>query len=395
MDGDTGVSQHSHSLSGRSILLAVSGGIAAVESVRLCRELRRHGATVSPMMTKEATKIISPLTLSWGSGTEVISSWESSMSQLDKYDAIVVAPATRNTIAKHLNGIMDSPLMMALSAARGSKTPLVFVPSMHSDLFDDPVTGDLISSLEDEGSEVIFDDEEEGKRKQPDPVEIVAQICHIVNSRLPNRRIVAITLGANSAPIDDIRSITNTSSGLTGWTISEHLHRMGHKVTCIAGNTTKNPNFILPDIRRAFDPQKMLNQALKVATELSPDTWIFCAAVLDYIPEYVSGKIPSSQDELSVKLLPTQKHIPLILEKTGECYSIGFKLESSVEIQQLIDNASSQVDRYSMNAVFANRLEDIANENSSRAWLVESDGNTREIPDLTSLCENIEALMAS
>ena len=119
MVGDTGVSQLSNSLAGRRVILAVTGGIAAVESIKLCRELRRHGALVFPMMTKEATKVITPLALSWGSGTDIVSDWDPDMSQLDAYDGIIVAPATRNTIAKHLNGIIDSPVMMAHSAARG------------------------------------------------------------------------------------------------------------------------------------------------------------------------------------------------------------------------------------------------------------------------------------
>ena len=100
MAGDTGVSQISNSLVGRKVLLAVTGGIAAVESIKLSRELRRHGADVSPMMTKEATKVITPLALSWGSNSDIISNWDSSMSQLDDYDGIIVAPATRNTISK-------------------------------------------------------------------------------------------------------------------------------------------------------------------------------------------------------------------------------------------------------------------------------------------------------
>ena len=111
MAGDTGVSQLSNSLVGRKVLLAVTGGIAAVESIKLCRELRRHGALVSPMMTKEATKVITPLALSWGSNSDIISNWDSSMSQLDDYDGIIVAPATRNTISKHLNGIIDLSLI--------------------------------------------------------------------------------------------------------------------------------------------------------------------------------------------------------------------------------------------------------------------------------------------
>ena len=395
MVGDTGVNQVSNSLAGRRIILAVTGGIAAVESVKLCRELRRHGALVSPMMTKEATKVISQLALSWGSGNEIVSNWDHSMSQLDGFDGIIVAPATRNTIAKHLNGIIDSPVMMALSAARGNNTPLIFVPSMHSDLFDDPVTNEILSQLSAEGSHVIFDHESEGKRKQPSHIRIVAESSNIINSKLPNRKRVAITLGGNAAPIDDVRNIVNYSSGKTGWSISEYLYRMGHDVYCLVGRTTNPSNFTLPKVILAEHPKQMLDEAVKISSSFSPDVWIFTAAVLDYIPLPIDGKVPSSEEEINVKLTPTQKHIPRIIEATGNCYSIGFKLESNVDVERLLERASSQISQYSMDAVFANRLEDMQNPTAPRGWLIDSDGNTMKIPNLYSLCEKIESLLAN
>ena len=275
MAGDTGVSQLSNSLAGRKVLLAVTGGIAAVESIKLCRELRRHGALVSPMMTKEATKVITPLALSWGSNSDIISNWDSSMSQLDDYDGIIVAPATRNTISKHLNGIIDSPVMMALSAARGKGTPLIFVPSMHSDLFDDPVTSEILSQLSSEGSHVIIDHEKEGKIKQPSHIRIVAEFSNILNCDLPNRKRIAITLGSNIAPIDDVRSITNHSTGTTGWSISEYLYRMGHDVFCIAGRTQYYPNFNLPKVKYTEHPIEMLEEAVNISSSFTPEVWIF------------------------------------------------------------------------------------------------------------------------
>jgi len=395
MVGDTGVSQLSNTLVGRKVLLAVTGGIAAVESIKLCRELRRHGAHVSPMMTKEATKVITPLALSWGSNSDIISNWDSSMSQLEDYDGIIVAPATRNTISKHLNGIIDSPVMMALSAARGKNTPLIFVPSMHSDLFDDPVTSEILSRLSTEGSHVIIDQEKEGKRKQPSHIRIVAEFSNIINSDLPNRKRIAITLGSNLAPIDDVRSIINHSSGTTGWSISEYLYRMGHDVFCLAGRTSYHPNFNLPKVMYAEHPIEMLEEAVDISSSFSPEVWIFSAAVLDYVPESFQSKIPSSKEGIQINLAPTQKHIPEILKATGQCYSIGFKLESNVDLEQLLEKASSQISRYSMDAVFANRLEDLDNPDSPRAWLLDSDGKSSEIPDLTSLCEIIESLMTN
>ena len=395
MVSDTGVTLHGETLANRRILLAITGGIAAVESIKLSREMRRHGAEVLPMMTKEATKVVTPLAVSWGAGSEAISDWNPSMAQLEAFDAIVVAPATRNSIAKHLNGIMDSPVMMALSAGRGNRTPLIFVPSMHSDLFDDPVTSELLASLTEEGSYVIVDDEKEGKRKQPTAVEIVSQLCHILNSSLPNRKKIALTLGANSSPIDDVRSIVNTSTGKTGWSLSEYLYRMGHRVVCVAGKTSADPKFNLPDVRKSDSPERMLQEAIRVSEEEKPDVWIFSSAVLDYIPEPISGKIPSGESNISVTLVPTEKHIPKILSKMQDCVSIGFKLESNIEPTSLINKATILMEKYSLSAVVANRLEDLRTPGPPRRWLIDSNGSVTEMPDLHSLCSEIEAYITS
>ena len=275
MVNDADVESRGRSLANHRVLLVVTGGIAAVESVRLSRELRRHGAVLSILMTSEAEKIITPLALSWASGTTALTGWDHKMAQLDDYDAILVAPATRNTISKHIHGLIDSPATMALSAARGNETPMLFVPSMHSDLFDDPVTSEHIAALRDEGSAVMFEEPQEGRRKQPDAVSIVAELCNLVNSELPDRKVVAITLGANRAPIDAVRAIQNASSGSTGWTIAQYLHRMGHRVICIAGKTSVAPEFTLPDVRRGGSPNEMLAVSLEVASsDPKPDVWI-------------------------------------------------------------------------------------------------------------------------
>jgi hypothetical protein len=151
----------------------------------------------------------------------------------------------------------------------------------------------------------------------------------------------------------------------------------------------------MPKVRNAEHPEEMLDEALKIASSFSPEVWIFSAAVLDYLPDQVQVKIPSSKDDIQIKLTPSRKHIPRVIEATGECYSIGFKLESNVDVQQLLERASSQISRYSMDVVFANRLEDLKSSSTPRAWLVESSGEATEIPNLMSLCNKIESLLAN
>ena len=394
MSSDVDVDPQGDSLAGRHVLLVVSGGIAAVESVKLSREIRRHGADLSIIMTKDAHKVITPLALSWASATPIITEWDSEMAQLSEFDGILVAPATRNTISKHIHGIMDSPALMALSAARGNATPIIFVPSMHSDLFDDPVTSELLDELYAEGSHIVLDIPSEGRRKQPNHIQIVAELCHHINNNLPNRKKVAITLGANRAPIDSVRAIQNASSGATGWRLAEHLHRMGHNVVCIAGVTSSDPNFMLPSVIRDGTPSGMLSTCLEVATSKpTPDAWIHAAAVLDYYTDPISGKKPSGEGGWELKLSSGPKHIEEISHLTNDCVRIGFKLEVDVTVDELLKRATAQIERLGTDAVVANLKDEVHDPNTPRGRVVLPDGDVLEMRDDSELCRTIESLL--
>ena len=396
MSEDTGVSVIGDSLEGKRVILAVSGGIAATESVKLARELRRHGAEVFPMMTKSAEKVITPLALSWGSGIDVVTDWESQMSQLGRFDGLILAPATRNTVAKFVHGIIDSPIMMAISAASGSETPILFVPSMHNDLFQDKVTDELLSESANRGVEIMFEEPQEGKRKQPDPVDIVATFCNLVNRSIAGRKRVAITLGANAAPIDSIRKIVNTSSGNTGWSIAEYLHRMGHDVVCVSGITSRKPTFSLPDIRIAESSDSMLEESILIAnSEKKPEFWIHAAAILDYSPEPITGKFPSNSGDWEITLKPTLKHLKELREHTIGCKRIAFKLEVSGAEDSLIGKSIDLISENELLAVVANMLTDVQGKSNSRCRIVFSDGKVSEIRDIGDLCVEIERILTS
>tara|TARA_S200000501_G_C20798392_1_gene732886 strand:- start:60 stop:1253 length:1194 start_codon:yes stop_codon:yes gene_type:complete len=393
---DTGVTVQGPSLEGKRVILAVSGGIAATESIKLARELRRHGADVYPIMSKSAEKVISPLALSWGSGGQVITKWDPEMSQLSGFDGLILAPATRNSIAKFIHGLLDSPMMMALSAAAGRQIPMMFVPSMHNDLFHDAVTSDLLSSLEGLGVEVLLDESSEGRIKQPSVTEIVARFCNITNRRLENRKMVAVTLGSNIAPIDSVRSIVNTSTGRTGWAISEHLYRMGHDVVCLVGNTSSGPTFTLPDVRVAESPEKMLNESIHLAKSIpSPEFWVHAAAVLDYVPEYNDGKMPSGADNWKIDLLPTKKHLQVLKEHVEGSRRIGFKLDVGVGEETLVSRSKDLISENDLHAVVANLLHEVDDLSKKRCRIVFSNGEVESIQDLSCLCDSIEDIISS
>ena len=390
---DTDVERKGSSLAGQRILVGVTGGIAAVDTVRLLREMRRHGAEMLVIMTESAQRVITPLAVEWASQCEVITDWDGDMKQLENVDAILVAPATRNTIAAHLHGMQHGPLLMALSAARSRSTHVLMVPSMHADLADDPVTDDIVERLRKEGIDVMWGDLEEGKRKTPNHEHIVARFAHGIHSRSSNRKNVVVTLGGTYSAIDDVRGVQNTSSGTTGYAIADELYRHGHDVTCVVGRTSVTQPTWLPLCIKAEQPQEMLAE-LKALSNDDIDAWIHAAAVLDYIVESpAEGKLASQQGPLQVNLVEGQKHIQELKESVRGSTRIGFKLEAGVKQRDLIHRATAQIEHAEMTAVVANRLEDLGDSTKPRGYLVDKQGSHFVLQTQFDLCDALRTIV--
>jgi phosphopantothenoylcysteine decarboxylase/phosphopantothenate--cysteine ligase len=391
--GDRSVERRSESLSGYKVLLGICGGIAAVDSVRLLRELRRHGADATVIMSYSAQRVISPLAVEWAAGVKPVTEWGAGMAQLEPHDAVLVAPATRRCLAAHVHGVLDTPLQMALSAARGRRDPIMFVPSMHDDLFDDPVTDDLCQAIVAEGASVVWGNREEGRYKTPDAVQIVADLCHLVNSRRPERRRVVVTLGRNRSRVDAVRWITNSSTGRTGWAIAEHLYRMGHSVDVVSGEVTSQPAILLPSIIYADDPEDMLGALLDLAaSDNAPTAWVHAAAVLDYVvSEPESKKVASGAEQWGLGLVRSTKHLDALTALCGDCCRIAFKLESGVSDDQLIESARSLLQKHDLDGVVANHLEEVSVNTGRRGLWVSQDSEPMLISSLDELAELIES----
>ena len=390
---DTDVNQRGDSLAGRTILLGVSGGIAAVDTVRLARELRRHGADVRVALTHSAQRIITPLAVEWATQGEVITDWDGNMEVLDQVDGILVAPATRDTMASYVHGLQHGPLMMALSVARSRDCPVMMIPSMHLDLAKDPVTDDIVQEVRKHGIYVVWGEEQEGKRKTPHHEEIVARFAHHMNRVKKNRKEVVVTLGATRSAIDDIRYVQNTSSGATGYAIADDLYRHGHDVTCVAGITTVPAPKWLPLILEAPEPNAMLKE-LQVLSKDSIQAWIHTAAVLDYlVAQPAEGKIASQQGSLNIELIEGIKHIEAIRDACKNAVRIGFKLESGIKQKDLIYRATAQIEKAGMTAVVANRLEDLGDQSKPRGYLVDSLGSHFVLDDTSKMCEAIRTFV--
>lgn len=390
---DRGVEIRGNSLDGMTILLGITGGIAAVDSVRLSRELRRHGAKVKVLMTHSAQQVITPLALKWASAGEVITSWESEMKQLDDVDAILVSPASRNFLASAVHGLMYNPLLMAISAGRARDTPIFCVPSMHEDLADDPVTDELVEKIRSQGFEIFWGPHEEGKKKTPSHEEIVARLGYFVNSRKTKRKSVVVTLGATRSAIDDVRFIQNLSTGKTGWSVADHLYRNGHDVTVVKGVTEVPDLNYIPLTISAQDPNDMLEELLAIAND-DIDAWVHSAAVLDYLVNSpAEGKLASQQGPLNVELQEGKKHIKELSEKCRDACRIGFKFESGIKRADLVHRAVAQIENSNMTAVIANRLEDRGNAEMPRAYLVDKNATHFPLQTQLDLCIAIQTLI--
>ena len=390
---DTDVEISGSSLASLRIVLGISGGIAAVDTVRLARELRRHGAELTVIMTQSAQNIITPLAVRWASQCEVITDWDGDLSALDEFDGILVAPATRNLMAGFVHGLNNGPLLMALSAARGRGTATMLIPSMHSDLAADPITDDLVAEVRKHGADVVWGPNVEGKQKTPPHDEIVAKFAHFINRIKPKRKSIVVTLGATRSAIDDIRFVQNTSSGATGLAIADHFYRLGHDITCVAGVVSCPIPSWLPLVISTPDAGDMLAELLAIAKD-NIDAWIHCAAVLDYIvANPAKGKVASQQGTLQVDLVEGAKHIQLLKELCSDSVRIGFKLESGIKQNDLIYRAVAQIEHSGMTAVIANRLEDLGNPQKPRGYLVDKHGAHFILEDQNKMCDAIQAFV--
>ena len=390
---DRAVAPKSDALRGKHLLYGVTGGIASVDAVRVARELRRHGARLTVCMTQAAQKIISPLALEWASASPVIADWNAEMNQLDSFDGVVIAPSTRNFMARCALGILDEPLLMAVAKSLSSAVPIIMFPSMHEDLANDIQTSDIIARLAAMGVTAHWGSTEEGKHKQLG-AELIGMItANVMNAHGENKCSIAITLGGTEGKIDPVRSITNSSTGQTGYALATSAFLQGHEITTIEGRTVNPPNHQLWNRLHVKSADDMLEEVLELATASNPpDIWIWAAAILDYVPVSESvTKISSELENIDIELCRTPKLIEVIQPRLGEeVRQIGFKLGAGTTTEVLLAAAESLREAYNLSAVVANRLEDL--EDGVRAHWIDAE-KTEAIPTLNDLTEKVCAFI--
>lgn len=359
-------------LSDKRIVLAVTGSIAAVETIKLSRELIRNGAEVIPVMTSAATKIIHPDALWFATGKKPIIELSGETEHV-KYcgnvknpvDLLLISPCTANTISKIAKGIDDSAVTTFATTAIGAKHPIILVPAMHRSMYDHEVVQKNISSVMNLGINVIDPFFEKNKAKMASIEEITAQVIRTIGKKdLIDKKILIIG-GSCSEPIDTVRSLSNTSSGKTAVALAKTAFFRGGLVELWYGTSPEQvPDYIeKKDFRTIDDVQNLID-----TNDMSEfDIIIVCAALSDYIPEKADMKIHSDADSLSINCKKAEKIIPYIREKTERSFLIGFKLESEEKI--VIEKAQALNKQYMLDFVVANTIATIESD-SSEAWII-------------------------
>lgn len=322
-------------LSGRTVLLGVTGGIAAYKSCILVRLLRLRGAAVRVVMTRSAERFVGPATFAALSDHRVYSDlWNGSGEILHvrlahEADIAVVAPATANVVAKLAQGIADDLLTSTLLEAT---CPLVLAPAMHTGMWEHPATQANVTTLTSRGVRLVgpvrgaLAAGDEGPGRMSEPADILQAIEDVLAAAgdLAGRRIV-VTAGPTWEPIDPVRFVGNRSTGKMGFAVAAEAFARGADVTLVIGPGTLEPPEG-PSVVRVTTADEMRRAVLDVAAEA--DAVVMAAAVADFRPENAAeSKLKKDDGAPEVRLVPTPD-ILAELGETGGPVLVGFAAET-------------------------------------------------------------------
>ncbi len=341
-------------LQGKTIVLGVTGSIAAVETVRLARELIRHGAEVHAVLSDAATSIVHPNALQFATGHDVVTHLDGSMGYLKMCgrdgaaDLLLIAPCTSNTISKIANGIDDTPVTTYAVNALGSRIPIQIAPAAHETMMENPPVALNLRRLRELGVEIIEPKWEESKAKMADHEEIVARVLRRLGPRDLQRVKVLVIAGATVEPIDDIRVVSNRSTGSTGIALARTAYEHGADVELWLGHHEAPVPSWIPS--KAFETTKDLATMAKAA---KADITLVPAAVADFAPRKRAGKIPTREGALTLDLEPTPKVLRTLRKGTRKNL-VGFKAEAGVTAAVLRSKAMALLKEADLDLVVAN-----------------------------------------
>lgn len=351
-------------LTGKKILLGITGSIAAYKSAFLARLLVKSGAEVQVLMTRAATHFISPLTLSTLSRrpvhTDIVSedSWNSHVEMGLWADAMVVAPLTASSLARLALGISDNIITATYLSAR---CPVFFAPAMDLDMWQHPSTQENVRRLQSFGNLLIPVGHGElasglvGEGRMAEPEEIIAHLQNYwEKARSLAGKKILITAGPTYEPIDPVRFIGNRSSGKMGVALADEAARRGAKVTLVLGPSRLSPRESGVAVISVQTAEEMQRAAL--AEFADTDIGILAAAVADYRPrEAAEHKIKKTGETLRLELVKNPDiAASLGSKKLSGQLLVGFALETEDELA----NAQSKLEKKNFDLIVLNSLRD-------------------------------------
>ena len=352
-----------NSLANKNILLGVTGGIAAYKSAEIVRSLKKAGSSVRVVMTKSAEEFITPLTLQALSGNKVSSELldpESELGmghiELAKWaDAILIAPATANTLAKLASGRGDDLLSSISLAFEG---PISLAPAMNQAMWKDSRTEDNIKKLINSKFQIYGPGSGEqacgdvGLGRMLEPDEIISSFSLLFEEGLLMNKSILISAGPTQEPIDPVRYITNKSSGKMGYSLAQASLEAGAKVTLISGpvNIEAPEGVHLVKIKTAEEMHEAVMHHIR-----NSDVFISSAAVADYKPENFSKeKIKKSNKDLDISIPMTENKD--ILKSVGAMENKPYLVGFAAETNDLIKNAKLKLSKKKLDLIVANDI---------------------------------------
>ena len=350
-------------LKGKTVLLGVTGGIAAYKAAALASALVKQHAAVEVVMTKNATQFITPLTFEQLTGRRTMvdtfdrnfSHQVEHISLAERTDLVIIAPATANVCAKLAHGLADDMLTTTVLAC---KAPKLIVPAMNTNMYENPVTQDNLDTLRRYGWDVIEPASGRlacgavGKGKMPEPEDLLQHILkYLAFPHDLSGKKVLVTAGPTQEALDPVRYLTNHSTGKMGYAIAKIAMLRGAEVTLVSGPTSIAP----PPFVKVVNIKSAQDMFEAVAASAPNSDFIFkAAAVADYTPaSYNDNKMKKKDGDMAIPLKRTQDILKYLGEHRTEGQVIcGF----SMETENMIENSRAKLQKKNVDMICANNL---------------------------------------
>jgi len=374
-------------LRGNRVTLGVTGGIAAYKAAELVRLMVQGGLQVRVIMTSNATRFVTPLTFQVLSRSQVrVDTFETlsperveHVTLAQETDLFVVAPATANILAKMARGIADDMLSTFYLAYDGVT---LVAPAMNAKMYVHPATQKNLEILKNRGIVVLDPEEGElacgdsGPGRFPNPPYIMERILDLLYEKDLEGRRILVTAGPTREFIDEVRFISNPSTGKMGFAVAQEARRRGAKAYLISGPTHLAPPWGV-DFIRVTSAREMYEQVMTLFPRM--DVVIKAAAVADFypLPLVERGKFKKGKRESLTLALKANPDILAQLGKKKESQIlVGFAAES----QELLKNAQEKLKRKNLDIIVANNISDGFAEDTNKVTILKRDGSIRDLP---------------